>query len=101
MFQLYSYPSLLFTPILQLKINVKSYSTASNLKLRNGDHNLVNQFGKEINNASTLYNTSQIFKFLSEIHMKTLPIGKPLFFKNNNDPVFYTLLFAPHILDFF
>jgi hypothetical protein len=23
------------------------------------DHNLVNQFGKEINNASTLYNTSQ------------------------------------------
>ena len=23
----------------------------------------------------------------------------PLLFLNNNDPVFYTLLFAPHILD--
>ena len=45
------------------------------------DHNLVNQFGKEINNASTLYNTSQIFKFLSETHMKTLPIEKPIFFE--------------------
>jgi hypothetical protein len=44
------------------------------------DHNLINQFGKEINDASTLYNASQISKFLSEIHMKTIPIGKPLFF---------------------
>ena len=60
-------------PNIRLRPKVKIAPTVQHWK----DHNLVNQFGKEINNDSTLHNTSQIFKFLSENHMKTLPIGRP------------------------
>ena len=42
-------------------------------------YNLVNKFGREFNNAFTLLGyTLQIFKFLTEIYMKTPPIVTPL-----------------------
>ena len=55
------------------------YSIASNLKLWNEKYKLVNKFGREFNNAFTLfYYTLLFFKFLTEIHMKPPPIVTPL-----------------------
>ena len=42
-------------------------------------YNLVNKFDREFDNAFTLLGyTLQIFKFLTEIYMKTPPIVTPL-----------------------
>jgi len=42
-------------------------------------YTLVNKFGREFNNVFTLlWYPLQIFKFLTEIHMKTPPLVIPL-----------------------
>ena len=57
-------------------------------------NNLVNKFGREFNNDFTLLcYPLQIFKFLTEIHMKTPPNVTPQFgFSISNCQILITVL---------
>ena len=69
-------------------------------------YNLVNKFGREFNNVFTLlWYPLQIFKFLTEIHMKTAPLVIPLSkyweefgFSISNCQILITVLFGIHTM---
>ena len=77
-----SQPNSSHYPTRHLKHKVRLYSIASNLKLWNCEmekYNLVKKCGREFSDAFTLLcYPLPIFKFLTEIHMKTPPIVTPL-----------------------